>query len=317
MVKDNKKAPGSIIAAEMSIDGDVRFAGAVEINGRISGMVEGDNAELGRSGTIVGDVVVKDFDCGGTVKGAVSSQRVRMRTAAIIEGNISAVELEMVPGSVFVGEMKIGKEPGRPPERSAGTNSEVGPEGSYESGSSDVVLEGANRQKTPAEADAEVKEDGSLVDGLVGALRGGSSVIMVVSEEAASRRLVYDELKDRLNDSYVHLFIDEPTGSFGEMLLKVAGGFGVELSDYSDQETMIRDLAESMAGSGRYILVLDNVERMYPATLERMIRYLAADEKGENEVTKLILLGSEDLKKMIDFGDSRVFIREPDCVFEL
>lgn len=316
MGKENTKAPDSIIAADMSIDGDLAFSGTIVINGQINGMVKGDQAKLGNSGTIVGDVVLKDFDCGGTVKGSVSSQRLKMRKGSEIEGAISVREFEMVPGAVFSGEMKVGQAPDQTPVQQSGKR-----------GGSGSVVDSAPEKQVPVpsgtdhkRADSETGEDeieASIVDGLAGALRGGSSVIMVVSGKTESRGLVCDELKERLEDTYVQLSIDEPTGSFGEMLLKIARGFGIELTDYSDQKVMLRDLAASMSGSGRYLLVVDNVEQMYPATLERMIRYLAADEKGENELTKLVLFGSSDLKKMLDFGDSSVFTREPDCVFEL
>lgn len=313
MGKENIKAPDSIIAAEMSIDGDVAFAGSIVINGRISGMVKGEKAKLGDSGIIDGDVVLKEFDCGGRVKGSVSAERLWMRKGSEIEGTIFAREFDMVPGAMFNGDMKVGQVPDAAPvSQTRGSVGSAAPADSSEK-KRVIVPAGADHEKAVLDGEA----DASIVDGLAGALSGGSSVIMVVSRETESRRQVCDELRDRLKDRYAQVFIDEPTGSFGEMLLRVARGFGIDLTDYSDQEVMLGDLAASMSGSGRYLLVLDNVERMYPATLERMIRYLAADENGENEMTKLVLFGSPDLKKMLDFGDSSVFTREPDCVFEL
>ena len=316
MVKENNKAPDSIIAEDMSIDGDVAFSGSIVINGQVSGMVKGDQAKLGDSGVIAGDVVLKDFDCGGKVKGSVSSRRLRMRKGSTVEGTISAHEFEMASGAVFSGQMKVGPTSDQTPVPPTGGGGETGSAADSALDNPTVISAGADHKKAALENEA-AEAEGSIVDGLASALHGGSSVIMVVSGEPESRRQVCKELTDRLTGAYEQLFIDEPTGSFAEMLLRVAKGFGIDLTDYSDQDVMISDLAASMSGTDKYLLVLDNVERMYPATLERMIRYLAADENGENELTKLVLFGSTDLKKMLDFGDSTVFTREPDCVFEL
>ena len=297
----------------MSIDGDISFSGTIVIDGQVNGSVKGNQLKMGDSGMIAGDVIVKDFDCGGKVRGVVSSQQLRMRKGSEIEGAIFARELEMVPGALVNGEMRIGpdQEYNRTPPVGGSVGLSVSADTSAEKPG--VVIGDTDSEDATSDYD-EVQTESSIVDGLAGALDGGSSVIMVVSEEADSRRLVYRDLKKRLGARYEQLFIEEPTGSFGEMLVRVAKGFGIELSDLSDQEVMIRDLSASMSGSGRNILVLDNVERMYPATLERMIQYLAADENGENELTKLLLFGSTDLKKMLDFGDSSIFTREPDCV---
>ena len=299
-----QKKSGSVIGHDMVIIGDVSFKGHLAVDGEIKGTLVGEYVELAKSGTLDGEINLTELNCSGNARGVVSAQRVELKKSADVSGIIKAGTLEMAAGSVFVGELKIS------PDRSAQVAQapSIAPESKAVSGGG---------QKKNNHAPAGAVNESSALDGLVDALKGGSSLVMVISENSEVRKAFYGDLQTRLQGRYHQFVIEEPTGSFREMLVSVAKGFKVELTDYGNQESIIKDLSTFMTDSGNYLIIMDNVEKMYPATLERMIQYLVGDEHQGAALTKIVLVGGIELQKMMGFEDSKFLTREPDCIFEL
>lgn len=305
--RKKQKVSGSVIDRDMVISGDVTFQGQMVINGTIEGTLTGDKVVLGSEGVLDGEVQLQELDCNGIARGMIGADRVRVNRTAEVVGTIAARELDMSPGAVFVGDMKIGGHSGKKVE--------------------------VNRRKIPAVPEqqkrpeddppvvqverAATSEEGSVLDGLTAALVGGSSLVMVISDDEDGRRALCKELQKGLAESFNQLCIHEPTGSFREILRRISKGFEIELTDYSDQDVMIRDLTSAMSGSGRYLLIVENVEKMYPATLERVVRYLVGEEGRDEIMTKMVLFGNGELQKMMGLEESNFFVRDPDCIFEL
>ncbi len=107
----NHGADTSLIARGTSIVGDVHFAGALHLDGRIEGAVlaEDDGRAvftLSTEGEVLGDVRVPNAIINGTVKGDIhAAGRLELAADASIEGDVHYRVLEMAAGAAVNGRM--------------------------------------------------------------------------------------------------------------------------------------------------------------------------------------------------------------------
>ncbi|PIE64919.1 MAG: hypothetical protein CSA26_06185 [Desulfobacterales bacterium] len=287
---------GSVITSDMTITGDVLFKGSLRVDGQIDGSIQGEQLFLGSNGMLDSDINVDTFNCQGSLQGNVTATHIVVEKTARIMGTIEAKDLDMAPEAVFTGVMKIGSIPD--------------PERKNESP--------ARSKKTEtASINTKISLESSVFEGLIAALSGGSSLIMIISDDKHERNSLCDTLRDHFVPNSPTVILDKPTGSFKEIMMSIASGYGIELTDCLEQEAMVKDLSLAMDDPARFLLIVNNVETMYPATLERMLRYFAGDENGNKPLVRLVLCGGYELKKMMLPGQSRFFVRDPDCTLEL
>lgn len=113
MGKKRRRLPAydSIIGGDTEINGGIRFVGALHIDGRVVGNVNGQSPEgcaltLGQSGVIEGNVDVAYVVLGGTVKGSVRAvDRVELDAGARIEGKLYYRTLQVPEGAEINGEL--------------------------------------------------------------------------------------------------------------------------------------------------------------------------------------------------------------------
>ncbi len=99
----------SIIAAGMTITGDVESGGVVKVDGRIEGSVTGARQVLlGQGGTIRGNVVAEAIVIGGTVDGSVSARdRLELQSSAIVNGDIETRSIVVLEGAKINGVVRM------------------------------------------------------------------------------------------------------------------------------------------------------------------------------------------------------------------
>ncbi len=99
----------SIIAAGMTITGDVESGGVVKVDGRIEGSVTGARQVLlGHGGTIRGNVVAEEVVIGGTVDGAVSArERLELQASAVVNGDIETRSIVVLEGAKINGIVRM------------------------------------------------------------------------------------------------------------------------------------------------------------------------------------------------------------------
>ena len=111
---DPRSAPGgegalSIIAAGMSVTGDVETNGVVKIEGTVTGSILGARQVLlGRQGEIKGDVNAREVVLGGRVQGNVrASERVEIQATSVVNGDIVAKSIVVVEGGRINGAVRM------------------------------------------------------------------------------------------------------------------------------------------------------------------------------------------------------------------
>ena len=119
----------SIIAAGMTITGDLTTDGVVKIEGRIQGSVRaGQQVLISKGGQVQGDINTKEAVIGGEVNGAIRAEdRVEVQATAVIEGDILTRRILVMEGGKVNGEMKVGETDARNSRTPAGAASAFSP----------------------------------------------------------------------------------------------------------------------------------------------------------------------------------------------
>ncbi|HEX7340950.1 MAG TPA: polymer-forming cytoskeletal protein [Rhodanobacteraceae bacterium] len=104
-------ADTSLIARSTAINGDVRFSGALHLDGCIEGSVIAEAGSravftLSAEGQVTGEIRVPNAVINGTVKGNIHvSERLELAAQARIDGDVHYRVLEMAAGAEVNGRM--------------------------------------------------------------------------------------------------------------------------------------------------------------------------------------------------------------------
>lgn len=94
---------GSVIGAELTIQGVVESSGLVEIYGTVEGDIRGAAVTIAESGVVKGSIEAKMLMVNGKVTGDLHASEVELGPTADVEGNIHHRTLIMAKGARFEG----------------------------------------------------------------------------------------------------------------------------------------------------------------------------------------------------------------------
>lgn len=101
--------PFSIIAADMTVIGDLETQGVVRIEGRVRGTVRVGGQVLVAAGAVIeGDLHTEEAVIAGQVSGAIiARERVELQATAVVAGDIHTPRIAVVEGAKVSGEVKM------------------------------------------------------------------------------------------------------------------------------------------------------------------------------------------------------------------
>ena len=104
----------SIIAAGMTVSGDIESSGVVKVEGRVDGSIRSARQVLvGRQGTVHGDIETREAVIGGSVEGMITaSERVEIQATASVQGDIVTRTIVVAEGGRINGSVRM--EDGKP-----------------------------------------------------------------------------------------------------------------------------------------------------------------------------------------------------------
>jgi len=107
----------SIIAAGMTVSGDIESTGVVKVEGRVDGSIRSARQVLvGRQGTVHGDIETREAVIGGAVEGTITaSERVEIQATAAVLGDIITRTIVVAEGGRINGTVRM--EDGKPGAR--------------------------------------------------------------------------------------------------------------------------------------------------------------------------------------------------------
>lgn len=98
-----KPMMASLIAAGVTIRGDVATAGDVHLDGAVEGDIKAGQLTVGETGSVSGTIQADSLDIRGHVTGAICARQVRLWATARVDGDISHTELSIESGAHFEG----------------------------------------------------------------------------------------------------------------------------------------------------------------------------------------------------------------------
>ena len=104
----------SIIAAGMTVTGDIDSAGVVKVEGRVEGSVRTARQVLiGRQGEVKGDIETREAVIGGRVEGTITAtERVDVQATASVNGDIHTKSIVVQEGGKINGTVKMSEAAG-------------------------------------------------------------------------------------------------------------------------------------------------------------------------------------------------------------
>ena len=99
----------SIIAAGMTVSGDIDSNGVVKVEGRVEGSIRSARQVLvGRQGAVRGDIDTREAIIGGTVEGTITgSERVEIQATAQVSGDVVTRTIVIAEGGKINGSVRM------------------------------------------------------------------------------------------------------------------------------------------------------------------------------------------------------------------
>jgi cytoskeletal protein CcmA (bactofilin family) len=105
------KPSPSILSSDITITGNIRSSGDIQIEGTIEGDVRAHTLIVGETATVKGEVVAEDVVVNGRVVGRLRGLKVRLSTSARVEGDIVHKTIAIESGAHFEGSVQRQEDP--------------------------------------------------------------------------------------------------------------------------------------------------------------------------------------------------------------
>jgi len=93
----------SLVAADMTIEGNITGGGELQVDGAIKGDVRCERVTIGDGGHVDGGVYAEAVEVRGRVNGSITAKQVRLHGACHVDGDITHEQLAMETGAFFQG----------------------------------------------------------------------------------------------------------------------------------------------------------------------------------------------------------------------
>jgi cytoskeletal protein CcmA (bactofilin family) len=105
----------SLIASDMTLEGNVVGGGELQVDGTIKGDVRVERVTIGDSGHVEGGVFAEAVEVRGRVSGSITAKQVRLYGACHVDGDITHEQLAMETGAFFQGRsLRLQRPPAQP-----------------------------------------------------------------------------------------------------------------------------------------------------------------------------------------------------------
>jgi cytoskeletal protein CcmA (bactofilin family) len=105
------KPPASMLSSDLTITGNIRTSGDIQIEGTIEGDVHAHLLTVGESAVVRGEIVADDIVVNGHVIGRVRGLKVRLTSSAKVEGDIIHKTIAIESGAHFEGSVQRQDDP--------------------------------------------------------------------------------------------------------------------------------------------------------------------------------------------------------------
>jgi cytoskeletal protein CcmA (bactofilin family) len=93
----------SLIAENVSLEGDLASDGDVQLDGAVRGDLKVSHLSIGETGQVEGAIMADAVEIRGRVVGTITAKTVRLHATARVDGDLTHVQLAIDAGAQFVG----------------------------------------------------------------------------------------------------------------------------------------------------------------------------------------------------------------------
>ncbi len=93
----------SLIAENVSLEGDLVSEGDVQLDGSVRGDLKLNHLTIGETGQVDGLITAETVEVRGRVSGAITAKTVRLYASAHVDGDITHVQIAIDAGAHFAG----------------------------------------------------------------------------------------------------------------------------------------------------------------------------------------------------------------------
>jgi len=144
---------------------------------------------------------------------------------------------------------------------------------------------------------------GAVLDDIKAALAEQVDVITLIGEEGSGKTMLCNMLLEQLQDSYTIIYLPQIVGSFEAIVRVTAQKCNVEYpaeTNRADARRIFLDLVTTLREQGKRILIIsDEAENMYLATLERL-RKILDDVKADGGGLQLLFAGGKSFRTSLE-----------------
>jgi cytoskeletal protein CcmA (bactofilin family) len=105
------KPAASVLSSDLTITGNVRTSGDIQVEGVVEGDVRAHTLIVGESATVKGEVVAEEVVVHGRVTGRLRGLKIRLSSSARCEGDIVHKTIAIESGAHFEGSVQRQEDP--------------------------------------------------------------------------------------------------------------------------------------------------------------------------------------------------------------
>ena len=98
-----KPIPCSLIAENVSLEGDLASDGDVQLDGAVRGDLKVGHLSVGETGQVEGAITAETAEIRGRVVGTITAKTIRLFASAKVDGDLTHLQLSIDAGAQFVG----------------------------------------------------------------------------------------------------------------------------------------------------------------------------------------------------------------------
>ncbi len=141
-----------------------------------------------------------------------------------------------------------------------------------------------------------------ILDSLLQDIGSGKPLIKLVGSEGSGKTLLCRVLVERLPEGYEAIYLDDPVGSFEALMRVICLDLGMEPAGEDGPVNMVEELRLQLRLRAeqhhRVVLIIDEAEKLFLATLERVVRLVCDTE--EAGMLTILLAGRTGLDTNLD-----------------
>ncbi len=297
----------------MVISGSVESHGRVVLEGSLEGSFSGPFLDIRETGKISGDINATTIDCSGHMEGSVVTHSLVLRRTGRHVGTVETQKLAVEPGAILDCALQSGAMKGSAPAENRAENV------AKSAVNLELLLSAFHEGVRPCCMEVPWSERLELHNQLLQLLEKNKPLIKVTGELGSGKSQLVEKLRHSLPASYKVILVIDKGGSVAAVLQEVVEKLGIkEIAELSPGELLARIKAalEARRRDGqRVVILVDDVETMYPATMEGMIRTLtnAFGEVDGGEMLQLVLFGTKEMEAKMVATTVEYFEDETNC----